>query len=55
MSIKITLQYEAWDTFLRKEAREGNEEAIASLDWMKTNRWLRPKPFLQDVKPKIEV
>ena len=61
MSIKKTLQSEAWDRFLRQEAEQGNEDAIAILDWLKKNRWLksqrhlRPRPFLQGVKPNIEV
>ena len=59
MSIKKTLQN--WETTLEQEAREGNEDAIAILDWMKRNRWkksqkhLPPRPFLQGKKPKIEV
>ena len=49
MSIKKTLL--SWEATLEQEAREGNEDAIAILDWMKRNRWLksqrnlRPKPF----------
>ena len=60
MSIKKTLQSEEWDRFLRQEAQDGNEDAIAIIDWMKRNRWLKsqkhlpPRPFLQ-VKPKTEV
>ena len=59
MSIKKTLQSESWDRFLRQEAEQGNEDAI--LDWMKRNRWLKsqkhlpPRPFLQGKKPDIEV
>ena len=61
MSIKKTLQSESWDRFLRQEAEAGNEDAIEILKWMKKNRWLKsqkhlpPRPFLQSVKPKIEV
>lgn len=61
MSIKQTLQSEEWDCFLRSEAAEGNKDAIEILNWMKKNRWfrsqrhLRPKPYLKGVKPKIEV
>ena len=61
MSIKKDLQSGRSDKFLRQEAEQGNEDAIAILDWMKKNRWLKsqrhlpPKPFLQGVKPKIEV
>ena len=58
MNIKQTLQ--GWEDTLAQEAKEGNDHAKASLDWMKKNRWLKsqkhlpPRPFLQ-VKPKIEV
>ena len=31
MSIKKTLQSEQWDHFLRSEANDGNEDAIAIL------------------------
>ena len=59
MSIKKTLQ--SWETTLEQEAKQGNEDAIAILDYMKRNRWMKsqrhhkPRPFLQGVKPKIEV
>ena len=61
MSIKKTLQSEEWERFLRQGAEAGNEDAIAILDRMKDNRWLKsqrhlpPKPFLQGKKPPIEV
>ena len=59
MNIKQTLQ--GWEDTLAQEAKEGNDDAKAILDWMKKNRWLRsqrhlrPKPYLKGVKPKIEV
>ena len=59
MNIKKTLQ--GWEDTLAQEAKEGNQDTIEILDWMKKNRWLRsqrqqsPKPYLQGVKPKIEV
>ena len=61
MNIKKDLQSGESDRFLRQEAEQGNEDAIAILDWMKRNRWLKsqqylpPKPFLQGKKPPIEV
>ena len=62
MTIKQTLQ--DWETTLKREATEGNQDAIEILDWLKKNRWLksqrhlRPKPYkpsVASVKPKIEV
>ena len=59
MNIKKTLQ--GWEDTLAQEAKEGNDDAKAILNWMKKNRWLksqrqlRPKPYLKGVKPKIEV
>lgn len=61
MSIKKDLQSDKWDRFLRQEAEQGNEDAIAILDWIKRNRWLKsqrhlpPKPFLPGENPKVEV
>ena len=59
MKIKKTLQ--GWEKTLDQEAKEGNEDAITILDWMKRNRWLKsqrhlpPKPNLKIYKPKNEV
>ena len=62
MSIKQTLQ--DWETTLKREATEGNSDAIEILNWMKKNRWLksqshlRPKPYkppLKSFKPNNEV
>ena len=59
MNIKKTLQ--GWEDTLAQEATEGNQDAIEILNWMKRNRWLKsqrqlkPKPYLKGVKPKIEV
>ena len=59
MNIKKTLQ--GWKDTLAQEPKEGNQDAIEILDWMKRNRWLksqrhqRPKPYLKGVKPEIEV
>ena len=39
MNIKQTLQ--GWEDTLAQEAKEGNDDAKAILDWMKKNRWLR--------------
>lgn len=36
MSIKKMLQ--AWETDLETEAKQGNQEAIEILEWMKRNR-----------------
>lgn len=60
-SIKKTLQSDEWQQALKKEASEGNEDASEILKWMKKNRWLKtqkhlpPRPFLQGKKPDIEV
>ena len=59
MSIKKTLQ--SWESTLEQEAKQGNEDAQVIFDWMKRNGWLKSqkhlplRPFLQGVKPKIEV
>ena len=59
MNIKQKLQ--GWETTLEQEAKDGNEDAQVILDWMKRNRWLKsqrhlkPRPFLQGVKAKISV
>ena len=62
MNIKRTLQ--GWEETLTQEAKDGNDDAIAILDWMERNRWkkaqrhLPPKPYkpsLQSFKPKQEV
>ena len=52
MTIKQTLQ--DWESTLEQQAKEGNEDAIEILNWMKNNRWLKsqrhlpPKPNLME-------
>ena len=41
------LQSKEWDKFLRKEAKDGNEDAQYILDWMKRNSWLRSQRHLK--------
>ena len=49
MEMKKMLQ--GWETTLEQQARDGNADAQAILDWMKKSRWrksqrhLPPKPF----------
>ena len=58
--MNIKKKRQGWEITLEQEAKDGNEEAQVSLHWMKRNRWLRfqrhlkPRPFLQGMKPKIE-
>ena len=60
-SIKATLQSNEWQDFLDEEAEQGNDDALAILDYMQKRGWILknphppPKPALRAMKPKTEV
>ena len=59
MSIKKTLQSDAWQKALQEEAELGNEDALFILAYMERQGWIlkttHPLPPLMAEKPKTEV